>query len=91
MNRRLALGIVVMALIAGCGGSGGGGSSTGSNAPSSHSAGDQEYVDPFQTSAGGNKCLTKAQVQHQLDRIRSSDKSSQQKQQAIQKVRRSAC
>jgi hypothetical protein len=94
VKRKLALGVVVMVLVAGCGGSDGGGGSGGgggSAGSSAGSVGDQQYVDPFQNSPGGSGCFTKFQVQQQIDRIESRDESSQQKQRAIRAVRHSAC
>jgi hypothetical protein len=88
VNRKLATGFVVVALLAGCGGSGGGSDKAST---SGHSAGDRQYVDPFQTGAGGDKCLSKAQVKQQIDRIQSRDVSAQRKQQAIRTVRKHAC
>jgi outer membrane murein-binding lipoprotein Lpp len=96
MRRTLAWVVVAVVLIAGCGGgsdrskSGGGGS--GGSDSSSASAGDRQYIDPFQSSAGGVVCLSKRQVQQKIDRIASRVQNPERKQRAIQAVRdRPAC
>jgi hypothetical protein len=89
MRRTLAWVVVAVVLISGCGG----GSDTGRGGSDSSdpSAGDTQYIDPFQQSDDGGACLSQAEVQQAIDRIASRVRSSERKQRAIRAVRHRAC
>jgi outer membrane murein-binding lipoprotein Lpp len=83
MRRTLAWVVVAVVLIAGCGG---GSDSKGSASSSEPSAGDTQYIDPFQ-----NPCLSRREVRQKIDRIASEIQNSERKQRAIRAVRHRAC
>ena len=83
MRRTLTWIVVAAVLIAGCGG---GADSEGSDS-SEPSAGDTQYIDPFQK----NLCLSKREVQQKISRITSQDLTPERKQRAIRAVRHRAC
>ena len=80
--------VLVVLLIAGCGGgsddssSGDGSGSASSTGPS---AGDKQYIDPFQD------CLTKRQAQEKIFTIASEIKNAKRRERAIQNVRERVC
>jgi hypothetical protein len=84
--RRTVAGVVVAAvLIAGCGG--GSDSDNGGSDSSEPSAGDTQYIDPFQKGA----CLSKGEIQQKIFRIASEIHNPKHKQKAIRAVRQRAC
>jgi hypothetical protein len=85
MRRTLASVVVAVVLIAGCGGSDTG----GSDSSSGPSAGDTQYIDPFQK--GGGACLSKREVQRKIFSIASRVQTPERKQREIQAVRDRAC
>jgi hypothetical protein len=86
MRRALASVVVTVVLIAGCGG---GSDSGGSDSSSGASAGDTQYIDPFQK--GGNACLSKREVQRKIVSIASRVQTPEHKQRAIQAVKKRTC
>ena len=84
MRRTPAWVAVAVVLIAGCGG---GSDSGGSGSPSESSAGDTQYIDPFQN----GPCLSKREVQQKIFRIASEVQDSKRKEKAIAAVRDRAC
>ena len=84
MRRTLAWVVVAVVLIAGCGG---GSDSGGSESKSEPSAGDTQYIDPFQN----GPCLSKREVQQKIFRIASEVQDSKRKEKAIAAVRDRAC
>jgi hypothetical protein len=104
MKRMLASVVVAAVLVAGCGGGSdgsksGGGGGGGSDTSSGQSAGDRQYVDPFQNTPGGasqgssdgRPCLTKSEVQRAIHRIAARVESSERKRRSIRAVRDRAC
>ena len=96
MRRTLASVVVGLVLVAGCGGgsddsNSGGEGSGGSDSSGGQSAGDKQYIDPFQDSAGSGACLSKKQVQEKVFRIAARVKNEDRKQKAIKAVRERAC
>jgi hypothetical protein len=75
-------------LISGCGG--GSDTGRGGSDSSDQSAGDRQYIDPFQHSDDG-ACLSQVEVQQVIDRIDSRVENAERKQRAIQAVRQRAC
>jgi hypothetical protein len=88
MRRTLAWVVVAVVLISGCGG--GSDTGRGGSDSSDQSAGDRQYIDPFQQDGGG-ACLSQVEVQEVIDRIASRLRNSERKQRAIQAVRHRAC
>jgi hypothetical protein len=84
MRRTLGWVVVAVVLIAGCGG---GSDNGGSDSSSEPSAGDTQYIDPFQHS----DCLSKREVQVKIFRIAAEVQNSERKQRAIRAVRDRAC
>jgi hypothetical protein len=80
--------IVAGVLIAGCGGGSDSPNSGGSSGSSGPSAGDKEYVDPFQ--AGGG-CLSAREIRQKVHRIASQSQNPERQKKAIQTVRHRAC
>jgi hypothetical protein len=96
MKRTLALGAVAVVLMAGCGGGSDSsksddGGSGGSDTSSGQSAGDKQYIDPFQDSSNGVGCLSKRQVQVATFRITARVKDPERRQKAIKTVKGRAC
>lgn len=94
--RTLAWVVVAVVLIAGCGGgsdssSSGDGGSGGSGSSSAQSAGDRQYIDPFQDSAADVACLSKREVQQKIDSIASRVQNPERKQRAVRAVRNRGC
>jgi hypothetical protein len=90
MRRTLIWVIVAGVLIAGCGGgsdSSNGGSSGGSGSSSKQSAGDEQYIDPFQNDA----CFSAREIKQKIRRIDSEARNPERKKKAIQAVRSRAC
>ena len=92
MRSTLACVVVAVVLIAGCGGgSDNGGEDSGdSDSSSPQSAGDRQYIDPFQD-PGAVGCLSKREVQQKIDGIASRVQNPERKQRAIQAARDRAC
>jgi hypothetical protein len=91
MRRTLVWVIVAGVLIAGCGGdsdSSNGGDSGGSESSSEPSAGDSQYLDPFQDD---DRCLSTGEIQQKIDRIAAQVQNPERKQKAIHAVRDRGC
>ena len=84
MRRTLAGVVVAVVLIAGCGGASDSSNSGGSDS-TAQSAGDKQYIDPFQA------CLSKREVQQKIDRIASRGENPEHQERAIKAVRHRAC
>jgi outer membrane murein-binding lipoprotein Lpp len=94
MRGTLAWVVVAVVLLAGCGGSdssNSGGAGSGGSDSSDPSAGDRQYIDPFQDPRGGVGCLSKREVQQKIDSIASRVQNPERKQRAIRAVRHRAC
>ena len=87
MRRTLAWVVVAVVLIAGCGGGSDNSDSGGSKSTGEASAGDTQYIDPFQN----GPCLSKREVQQKIFRIASEVQDSKRKEKAIAAVRDRAC
>ena len=85
MRRTLAWVVVAVVLIAGCGG---GSDSGGSESKSEPSAGDTQYIDPFQQSS---VCLSKHEVKQRIARFASQGQDPERTLKAIKAVRDRAC
>ena len=90
MRKTLVLVVVAGALIAGCGGgsaNSNSGSSGGSDSSSKQSAGDAQYIDPFQNGS----CLSAREIRQKIHRIASQAQNPERQKKAIQAVRDRAC
>src|SRR4051812_10931535 len=90
MKKTLVWVIVAGALFGGCGGgsdNSNSGSSDGSDSSSKKSAGDEQYIDPFQNDA----CLSAREMRQKIDRIASEAQNPERQKKAIQAVRDRAC
>jgi hypothetical protein len=94
MRRTLAW-VVGVVLIAGCGGgsddSNSGGGSSGSESSSAQSAGDRQYIDPFQDPAGRGACLSEREVDQKIGRIVGRVQDPDRRQRAIKAAKDRAC
>ena len=92
MRSMLACLVVAVALNAGCGGgSDNGGEDNGdSDSSSAQSAGDRQYIDPFQD-PDAVACLSKREVRQKINGIASRVQNLERKQRAIKAVRDRAC
>jgi hypothetical protein len=88
MRRTLAWVVVVVVLIAGCGGGSDSSDSGGSESKSEPSAGDTQYIDPFQQSS---VCLSKREVKQRIARFASQGQDPARTLKAIKAVRDRAC
>ena len=94
MRRTLGWVVVAVMLIGGCGGgsdsstSAGEGSGGADASSSAQSAGDRQYIDPFQS---GVACLSKPEVQRKIDEIASRVQNPEREQRAIEAIRDRGC
>jgi hypothetical protein len=79
--------IVAGVLIVGCGGGSDSGSSGGSDSSSGSSAGDKQYLDPFEN----DPCLSAREIEQKIHRIASQAQNPERQKKAIQAVRDRAC
>ena len=90
MRKTLVWVIVAGALFGGCGGgsdNSNSGSSGGSDSSSKKSAGDAQYIDPFQNDA----CLSAREIRQKIQRIASEAQNPERQKKAIHAVRERAC
>jgi hypothetical protein len=88
MRRTLAWVVVAVVLIAGCGGGSDSSDSGGSKSTGDASAGDTQYIDPFQRSS---VCLSKREVKQRIARFASQGQDPARTLKAIKAVRDRAC
>jgi hypothetical protein len=93
MRKTLVWVMVAGVLIAGCGGgsdssdSSNSGASGGADSSSKQSAGDAQYIDPFQN----DSCLSAREIRQKIHRIASQAQNPEHQKKAIQAVRDRAC